>query len=276
MNPSPLWHPHDEMLQSYASGLAGPVLAASLEAHVLDCAECRTALVPAVEPLRLVRIRDGVEDRIDARGRPWSERFLRRLGLGEADARVLLAAPALRRAWWLAVALALGFGVAAAAQEPGRGSALLILAPLLPVLATAAAYAPRLEPALSLTAATPYPAMRLLLVRCVAVAGAATTLAVVAAVSLPGPAGAALPWLLPAAGLTASVLALSAWFDVEVAAGACCAGWLTAVWATAGRHAGDALAVFQAPGQVASALLLALAGAVLATQHHRLDPGSPA
>lgn len=274
MTPRTDWHPDEAMLQSYVDGLAGPVLAASLEAHLLACQPCRSLLAPAVNPGRLAGIRSGIEDRLDALGRPWPERCLRRFGVGEADARVLLAAPVLRRAWWLAVGLALGLAVLGAHEAPEGGNALLLLAPLLPVLATAASYAPRLDPALGLTAATPYPAMRLLLVRSGAVAVAASLLTAAAALALPGPAGEALTWLLPAAGLTAGTLALSVWVDAEVAAGACCAGWLTAGW-VAGRPETDVLAIYDAPGQFGSAAVLLLAVVVLLRQRHLLATGSP-
>lgn len=273
--PRPDWHPDECMLQSYADGAAGSLLAASVETHVLSCGSCRTALVPAVEPARLQAIRAGIEDRLDAGARPRSERLLRRLGVAEVDARVLLAAPVLRRSWWLAVALALGLAVLAAAQEAERGSVLLVLAPLLPVLATAASYAPRLDPTLSLTAATPYPAMRLLLLRSGSVALAATVLAGTASLALPGPAEQTLQWLLPAVGLTAATLALSTWVDATTAAAACCAGWLTAVWMAA-RPLRDPLAIYDTPGQLGGAALLVLAVAVLIGHRHRLDPGSPA
>lgn len=275
MTPKAPWHPDEEALQSYVDGRAGRVLAASLESHVLACAACRTALVPAVAPLRLATVLDRIDDHLDSLARPRVERLLCRLGVGEADARVLLAAPSMRRAWWLAVALALGLAVLGALQEPGRGDGLLVLAPLLPVLATAASYAPRLDPALSLTAATPYPAMRLLLLRSGAVAVVASLLGIMATAALPVGLGAALVWLLPAAALTAAVLALSCYVDAEVAAGACCVAWLTTVWTVA--HAGSDLhTVFEAPGLLVALAVLAAAIVVLIRQRHRLDPGSPA
>ena len=274
MTPRLNWHPDEGMLQTYAAGGAGLALAASVEAHVLACSACRVALVPAVEPRRLTAVRAALEDRLDAAERPRSERLLRRVGLGEADARVLLAAPSLRRAWWLAVVLVLTLAMLAALQEPGSVDALLILAPLLPVIATAASYTPRLDPATGLTAATPYPTMRLLLLRSGAVAGASTLLAAAASALLPVALGEALAWLLPAAALTVAVLALSSWMDAGVAAGACCAAWLAAVW-TVRQDGLELVAVYDAPGQLVSATVLAAAILVLVRHRHRLDPGSP-
>lgn len=275
MNPRQPWHPDAASLQAYVDADAGLALAASVEAHLLSCRSCRHALAPAVPADRLDLLRERLEDRLDLADRTWEERLLCRLGLAEVDARVVLAAPTMRRAWWLAVALALTVAVLAAWRDPAGDDLVLVLAPLLPVVATGAAYLPRLDPALSLTAATPYPAMRLLLLRSGAVATASTALAVLASAALPIGLTEALVWLLPAVALTTAVLALSSWVDGGVAAGACSAGWLVAVW-SAGRTGPDVLAVFDAGGQLASAALLCAAIVVLIQNRHRLDPGSPA
>lgn len=271
MTPRTDWHPDEVALQAYVDGLAGTALAASLEAHVLACAPCRSALTPAVGRDRLDRVRAGLDDRVDRSERPWLERLLVRCGLGEADARVLLAAPSMRRAWWLALVVALGLAVIAAAQEPGRSAGLLLLAPLIPVLATALSYAPALDPSLAVTASTPYPAMRLLLLRSAAVAGTSTLLAAAAALALPDQAGMPLVWLLPAAALTAGLLALSSWVEVTTAAGGLAAAWLTFVVTSQL----ESYPVYGVEGQLASGALLALAVAALVQQRHRLDPGSP-
>lgn len=269
------WHPGEDALQTYVDGVAGVALAASVEAHLLSCAGCRAALAPAIAPTRLAAVRSGLEDRLDAAERPWLERLLRRLGVGEADARVLLAAPSVRGSWWLAVVLALALAVLAAVQSPSGDDTLLLLAPLLPVVATAAAYAPRLDPALALTQATPYPALRRLLLRSGTVAAASTGLAALASVALPIGNAQALVWLLPSAALTVSVLALSTWVDAEAAAAAACTAWLVAVW-SATRGGAGALAVYDEAGQLVSAVVLLAATAVLLSHRHRVDPGSPA
>lgn len=275
MNPRPAWHPDAAGLQTYVDGTAGLALAASVEAHVLSCRPCRAALAPAVTQERLAGIRESLEDRLDLAERSWEERLLRRLGVAEVDARVLLAAPTLRRAWWLAVALALTVAVLAAWADPAGDDVVLLLAPLVPVVATGAAYLPRLDPAASLTAATPYPPARLLLLRSGAVATASTLLAVLACAALPIGLADALVWLLPAAAMTTGVLALSSWVDGGVAAAACSGGWLVAAW-TVGHRTVEPLAVYGPDGQLASAALLVAALAVLFQHRHRLDPGSPA
>lgn len=268
------WHLQEPALRAYAEQSAGLAVAASAEAHLLACAPCRRALAGHVPAARLATVRDRVDDRIDAASRPLLERLLCRWGVAEADARVLLAAPALRRAWWLAVLLALVLTALATVQREDGGTALLLLAPLLPVVATATSFSVRLEPALELTAATPYPALRLLLLRSGTVAGASTLVtAAAAATALPGPHGQALVWLLPAVALSAAVVALSSWVDTPTAAGACSLAWLLAVWSAGRDRAGlNDLAVYDTAGQMASAAVLVAAVAVVVRHRDRLDP----
>ncbi|MDP9182064.1 MAG: zf-HC2 domain-containing protein, partial [Actinomycetota bacterium] len=173
MTPPPAWHPGEELLQSYVDGGLPGLSASSVEAHLLACGTCRTQLTEAVEPTRLIRLRLDIDDRIDAAQRPWSERLLVRCGLDEADARALLAAPSLRWAWWLAVAAAVALGLIVAGDTHDPDALFLVVAPIVPLAATAAAYAPALDPAFSLVAATPYRTMRLLLARSIAVGATA-------------------------------------------------------------------------------------------------------
>jgi len=273
MNPAQNWHPTREALQGYADGASHPAQAASVEAHLLTCATCRSAVAPAVSSPRLALIKTRLEDELDAAARPLFERLVGRLGVSEVDRRVLFAAPSLRRAWWLAVLLAVALALLAAGQPDARADQLLVLAPLLPVITTAVSYAPRHDLMLALTAATPYPAMRLLLLRTVAVALAATLLGAAASAALPVGVTATAIWLLPAAALTAAALALATWVDVSAAAGLCCASWLAAVWVV---RSPDPLVVYDLAGQLISAGVLAVAATVLARHRHRLDPGSHA
>lgn len=275
MTPPERWHPRPAVLTDYAAGSSGLAVATSIEAHIVQCAQCRGALAVTIDPARIETVRTSLDDRLDRAERPRLERLLLRLGVGEADCRVLLAAPSMRRSWWLAVLLALGLAVLVIVQDPGGAATPLLLAPLLPVLATATSFAPRWDSALALVAATPYPAIRLLLLRSAAVAAVSTGMAFAVAVALPVPLRDAVAWLLPAVALTTAVVALSTWFPVDVAAAACCAGWLTVVWATTfGQR--DSLAVYGATGQTGSAALLAFAAAALVHHRNRLDPGSPA
>ncbi len=90
---------------------------------------------------------------------------------------------------------------------------------------------------------------------------------VVAAMALPrfGPAAAA--WLLPALALAIATLAAGTRLRIEVGAGLLAVLWLSAVgldaYVEAGRPLAD-LPLFDAPGQLAAAVVAVIAAAVLA------------
>ena len=84
------WHADDETLRSWRDGSAAPVLAASLEAHLLRCDECRrrtSALAARDEVSGSARRWDALTDVVD---RPRRS-LLSRLGLST---------PALRSRSW--------------------------------------------------------------------------------------------------------------------------------------------------------------------------------
>jgi hypothetical protein len=60
------WHLDADLPHRYASGEVDFVLAASVESHILRCAQCRQALAVALPADRLDRIWDAVASRIDA------------------------------------------------------------------------------------------------------------------------------------------------------------------------------------------------------------------
>ena len=99
--------------------------------------------------------------------RPSSlERVLGRVGVPGHVSRVIVATPALRRAWYLALAVAVLVGLGA--TNPGdRGSlfTLLALAPTLPVLGVALAYGPAADPMYEAQLATPMRGLRLVAIR---------------------------------------------------------------------------------------------------------------
>ncbi|MBA3742280.1 MAG: zf-HC2 domain-containing protein, partial [Sporichthya sp.] len=97
------WHLDDESARRYADGTAGQPFAASAEAHLTACADCRGLLVPLVDRVRVEAIWDVVAERVDAPRPGPVERALRRIGVGSDTARLLAATPSLRASWLLAV-----------------------------------------------------------------------------------------------------------------------------------------------------------------------------
>lgn len=273
MTPAAAWHPAEEVLQDYVDGRLAGLSAGSVEAHVLRCATCRAGLREGVPAERLARTREALEDRLDLAERPRLERLLLRLGADEADARALHAAPSLRVAWWLAVAGAIALALLASGSTQRSDAVFLLLAPLLPLATTALAYAPALDPAFALVAATPYRSARMLLARSLAVGGTSLVAVTLVAVLLPQRDLTAAGWLLPASALTLLVLALAPRLGVGAAAGVVGGAWVALVAGL--QHEGVAVGwVQEAAAQGTAGAITAAALAVVVHQWSRLDRGS--
>jgi hypothetical protein len=253
------WHVDDRSLRRWIDGTDTLSSAVSVEQHLLVCEPCRVrvgaaigpASAPALPDLDAVwtEVRDAVEWPTPSR----LERILARMGLPAADAKLVAAAPAFRGAWLSGVLLVLAFATLAAVFGRARGQDLfLTAAPLVPCLAVAFSYDPDIQPALEQELATPYPALRLVLLRSLAVLAAGLPVIVTLGVFLPGRE--AYLWLLPAVGFVAAVLALSTWMNPLRAAAAISALWCGVVLLAA--HSGPVSeVVMHARFQVVYALL---------------------
>ena len=228
------WHVDDATLSHYLdSGLAEDA-AASVEAHVLRCADCRERLAGAAGPGERAehdRTWTALAEAIDAEPTTALERALGAL-VPSHVVRLVAAAPALRQAWWTAGTGLLVLALLAAQLGTGAfGTAVfLVTAPLLPLAGVALAYEGSDGLAGQIVDTAPYPRFRLLLLRTATVA--VSTLPVAALLSLALPVGVrpASLWLAPAAALCALALALSARFDVRRVAAVLTLLWLTSAW----------------------------------------------
>jgi hypothetical protein len=220
------WHLEPALIRQYAVGAIGPELAASAEAHLMVCAACRGALASHVDAGRAAAIWAEVVDRVDAPRPSLLERALVRLGVSEATARLVAATPTLRRPWLAAIAGVLAFAAVAAQMDERWLRTFLVVAPLVPLTGVAVAFASGLDPTREIGLATPYPGLRLLLVRTAAVLAVTVPAAFVAGLALPGPSWLASAWLLPAAGLTSAALALTGRLRPVVAVGVVGLGWV--------------------------------------------------
>lgn len=250
------WHLPAEVLHRYsdpARGALPAAQAASAEAHLDSCADCRSRLLPDPAtgdlPAALGRAVIAQTDRAPQyrRASTWRRRFSADLPL----------------AWLLAAVgvcvLAAVLDVAAHAAGSQRPSVLLLLAPVIPLLAVAAAWTPQLDPLHELTASTPAAGLGLLLRRTLVV-----LLAVVPLSALLGMLTAVAPptrWLLPCLALTALTLALGARAGVHRAAAAVGVGWLAllVVPALVQQQVPALLAAPAAPGWLAVLVLAASA-----------------
>jgi hypothetical protein len=223
-----------------------------------------------VDAARLVVVKASLDDRLDVAERPWLERLLTRARLDEADARALLAAPNLRRAWALAVLGAALIGVVVAVNAKDANELFYLLAPLVPLAATALAYAPSLDAALAIVASTPYSPARLLLARSLAVGVTAIAGVAVASLFLPGSQAGQLMWFLPAVALTALVLALAPHVGTGVATSGVGLGWVIALSGL--RQRGIDVDWVAAGGtQLVAAVVALVAVLVVVRQWHGLD-----
>lgn len=190
------WHADEETLRAWATGTTAPVLAASIEAHLLRCEECRhrTSAVSRTTADDGVRRWTALSDRID---RPRSHPLLR-LGL---------ATPALRTAWLASLLLLLALPVLVSVLE-FRLPLVMALAPVAPLGAVALVYGRGAEPAGELALAAPTAGLRLVTARALPLALTAVPIGVGGALLIGVPVQIAFGWLLPGAAL-ASLVALA-------------------------------------------------------------------
>ena len=282
-------HPGAGLLTGYAAGTVDQVVAWSVEAHLIGCARCRSALSAHVDAERLARNRSVLLARAAIGDGGQVRRVLCRCGVPDHVPGLLAATPSLRRSWLLSVlgVLAVVAGEAAAVGTgwmPGRGSAgvaghpdlevlapFLLVAPLLVLAGVAAAFLPMFDPACRLAVAAPFPGFTLLLVRSASALAATLVPAAAAAFFLPGPGWLPVALLLPSLALCAFALAAATVVDPRTAAVMAGALWaLPVLWLAADRVP---LLIVQRNGQFACAAVLGACAVVLLTRRDRFDLG---
>lgn len=266
------WHADPVALSAYADGALDDVRAASIEAHLLGCDVCRSSLAPLVAPDPLEGMWGAIEIALDAPRPGVVERTLVRIGVRSHVARLLAATPSLRLSWFLAETIALVTAAVAAGRSADAtlaGTSLfafLVLAALAPLVGVGAAFGPGVDPTYEIGLAAPMRSDRLLFVRASAVLS--TSIAIAAAASLVSADLGAAPalWLLPALGLTLSVLAVATWWRPLVACVSVALGWL-AVAAFVSVATTDPLAAFRAGAQLLYLVAILVSVLVLVRRH---------
>lgn len=226
------WHALPQELEIYRSGAAEPVLADSIETHLIRCAQCRTALARTADPAAVAasaRRWEELTSSIDA----GTSTPLLRLG---ASTRPLVAA--LGAAALLLVVVPLL--VAATAGPERMPTVLLAGAPLAPMLAVVFAYRREADPVGELSLAAPVAGIRLVARRALLVAAAGAPLGVAAALASGVPLSVALAWLLPGLALSGVVLAVGTTrLDPGAVAAVLGTAWALSVGLTARRGSAD-------------------------------------
>jgi hypothetical protein len=275
------WHAGTELVTAYLAGRLSPAHAASVEAHVMVCEDCRATLADATDAARRRRNWEAIEKSIDQPHRSIVERLLVHIGLREHDARLVAGAPVLRPAWLMAIAAVLTSAVLLESASEGSGAwfyFFLIIVPVLPVVGVAAAFQPGADPARELVVAAPKPTLELLLARAVSVLGVTVLLTAVAALALPERGWSATVWLLPALGLAAATMALATWLPAHWGATGLAVLWIVAATlnyraARVGNEAIERFVAFQPVGQVGFSLLTAAAAIVLTLRSSAVELG---
>ena len=262
------WHLDDDALRRYVERTDSLAEGASAEQHLLSCEPCRARVNATAGVIDLAAVWDRTRDAVEVPRPSVFERLLRTAGLPAHDARLVAVASAFRGVWLTGVAAILAFAALAAVFGHARGLWLfLAVAPVVPCLVVASSYDPWMDPALEPELVTPYPALRLVLLRTIAVL--ALALPVLLLLGLFIPTEEPFAWLLPAVGFAAVVLAASTWVSPLRAAIAVSSAWLAVVWLLAAR-AGSPEAVLQARAQAAFLALAAASFVIFLLRRRRL------
>jgi hypothetical protein len=226
MTHSATWHADGDLLAAYVTGSVDAISAASVEQHLTRCGSCRDAVRPLVSPQPLEQAWARVRDAVESPPLPLAVRLAQRCGLPEPTAVLLAAAASLRTAWLTGAFVALAFAAVATGLSEDLGLApFLLIAPLVPVLGVATAYAGQHDPLETLVVTTPYGRTRLILTRTLAVLVSVLPFTAVLGLVLPGPTWLAVAWLGPALALVPVLLALASFVGPRTAASIVAIGW---------------------------------------------------
>jgi len=262
------WHADPELLAAYVAGSLDAIGGASVEQHLVRCAECRAAITPHVDRVTRERAWSGIRDAVQSPPQPLAVRMARRLGLSEPASILLAATASLRTAWLAGAFVALGFAtVAVALSGKDLIAPFLLVAPMVPVLGVAAAYGPYDDPLESLVATAPYGRSRLIMVRTLAVLVSVLPITALLGLLLPGRLWLAAAWLGPALTLIPVLLALSSFVGPRIGVAVVAIAWsgmvllsvrdLPATWPV------------EASQQLAYLVLAVVSGVVLAVRARR-------
>ncbi|MBK6503433.1 MAG: zf-HC2 domain-containing protein [Candidatus Microthrix sp.] len=269
------WHISAEQLGDYLADRVDAATADSVEAHLVGCSTCRSALAERSDPALLDDSWMALEQALDGEPASRVERFARRAGFGDREIRTLAPTLSLQAAWLAAAFLALL--VAAWMERRSGGQAegfarllFLTVAPLAPLTAVVAALSAASEAAPEVAQVTPASRLRIVAVRATTVMSAAIILGLIASAVLPGGWIEAVLWLLPALALSG----LGALAGGRLAATTASA-WLGSAWVVAvlvaARLTDDRLAAFRPGAQVVYLVIAVLAVAWIAVRPDSID-----
>lgn len=269
------WHIAGEQIDDYLSDrLDGPA-AASVEAHLIACGECRSQLARRTPAAVLAASWHALECTVDAEPGGGAERLLARAGVSQRHRRLLAPTVPLRLAWLGGIAAA-SASATLLVRDPPAGSSLgalvyLTLAALLPVASVAASLATASEPAPEVAVAAPLGVAQVLGLRASAVLLVTIAISLAAGALLPGPWIESAVWLLPSLAMCTLTTLLSGRLGPVPAATVVGAVWISgvAVWVVASA---DRLAPFHAGPQLAYLAIVILGAVAVMRRPELLEP----
>jgi hypothetical protein len=231
------WHVSDHELERYANHAIPTFARASVEAHLLECNQCRSTLTQVhTSSARRVGVDENwrrIADRIDVPRRPLRSSTT---ALQVSTSSPLLLLATLGVAFGVIVSVAIASAAAPRASLP----LFVMLAPLAPVVGAVLAFQTGIDPAGQLARATPLASGRLPFLRAMLSCGAALVAVALSSVFVPVGLGDVAVWLLPGLALTSLVVAISTWIDPSRVALVLIGAWTMAVsaWSWGSRPRG--------------------------------------
>jgi hypothetical protein len=268
------WHVDDDDLLLYVRQGLAPDRLWSADAHLAACGHCRERLAEVVGPVPVAEGWARLDAELDAPRRGPVEWVLVRMGVADSTARLLMATPALRRSWLVAVTVTLVLGVVTghAAHHAATPLLFLVVAPLLPVAGVAWSFGAGIDPRQEMSFVTPMHGFRLLLIRTVSVLATTMPLSVLASLALPSFGLMTLAWLLPSFALTSLSLALIPRLGSIYAPGVVGVVWIAVTALTSNPHSGTS-AAFTGAGQAVAAVTAICAVVAITALRDRFDAG---
>ena len=224
-----------------------------------------------IDPNRIAANWRAVEIELDVPRPSRLERVLRLVRVPVPAVRMVAATPALRRSWYLSIVavVLVGLGIADPTDDNSL-LALLIMAPLLPVLGVAMAYGTAADPSHEIQLATPTHGLRLVATRAAVVL--VVSMAIVVTLSLLSEAARpqAAVWLLPAVAVTSASLALMTIRPPRQATAIVALAWF-AIVVVARAASTNPLAAFETIGQLVAVVVAVVAAIVAYARRDRFE-----
>jgi hypothetical protein len=271
MTDATTWHVDERSAVRYAMADTDPVTAASIDAHLMVCEQCRAMVARFADTDLLASIWDDVAGVLDQPQIGWVERILRRIGCSDSVSRIISASTRAQLSFLMVVAVSVALAIlssVSASEVDNAFGLFLIVAPLGPLAATASAFSRWTDPTYALTRTLPVSTWKIILVRTIAAVVPAIVLTAASTPWLLDRGWMSAAWLLPSLALAAVVLALSSWVDIEIATVGVALAWLAFPVALHIRST-SILQAFAGPVQPAAAVALVCgAGLTLVRRTH--------